>query len=150
MMCCRGNFTGGEAGANGQDHSPDAKGCEETYTAKVQTALANHMFKHCGAWCLFDYDEPDKVSYAWDDKQQCWKQGGCVGHPEQQYAVERRNKACEYTTTTTTMTTTSTSTTTTSTITSTSTTTTSTSTVTSTSTTTTSTVGALSAAVRSC
>ena len=33
-------------------------------------------FKHCGAWCLFDYDEPDKVSYAWDDKQQCWKQGG--------------------------------------------------------------------------
>mmetsp|Transcript_32736 Transcript_32736/g.78269 ORF Transcript_32736/g.78269 Transcript_32736/m.78269 type:complete len:763 (-) Transcript_32736:24-2312(-) len=123
--------------SQGEDRSPSAKGCDDSYTGSVRKALANHMFSHCGAWCLFDYGDTEKVSYAWDPAGKCWTNTGCQGHPELTEVLARRNQACEFTTTTTTTTSTSTSTTSTTTITSTSTTTTSTSTSTTTTSTTT-------------
>ncbi|CAK8989655.1 unnamed protein product [Durusdinium trenchii] len=137
----------GDLSRTGEDRSITAQGCEDD-TIAVQKSLANHMFSHCGTWCIFDFDDP-AISYGWWPEKKCWQRGGCEGHPEGSVAKEVKAKSCELTTTTTTSTSTSTSTITTSTsttststttITSTSTTTTSTSTVTSTTTTSTSTI----------
>ncbi|CAE7517551.1 CACNA1F [Symbiodinium microadriaticum] len=62
--------------SQGEDRSPSAKGCDDSYTGSVRKALANHMFSHCGAWCLFDYDDTEKVSYAWDPAGKCWTNTG--------------------------------------------------------------------------
>eukprot|EP00913_Durusdinium_trenchii_P021007 g19740.t1 len=137
----------GDLSRTGEDRSITAQGCEDD-TIAVQKSLVNHMFSHCGTWCIFDFDDP-AISYGWWPEKKCWQRGGCEGHPEGSVAKEVKAKSCELTTTTTTSTSTSTSTITTSTsttststttITSTSTTTTSTSTVTSTTTTSTSTI----------
>jgi len=74
----------------------DAKGCHDSYTPYVQRSLANKMFAHCGAWCLYDFDHPETISYGWDDKQKCWLRGsGCQYHTEQKLAVARKAKFCE-------------------------------------------------------
>ena len=39
-------------------------------------------FHHCGAWCLFDFDSPEAVSYGWDNGKKCWSRGGGSRVPE--------------------------------------------------------------------
>lgn len=81
---------------NGEDRSPEAKGCHDSYTPYVQRSLANKMFSHCGAWCLYDFDKPDTVAYSWNEAEKCWHRGsGCLGHPEQKLATERKKDFCE-------------------------------------------------------
>ncbi|CAJ1450268.1 unnamed protein product [Effrenium voratum] len=81
---------------NGEDRSSEARGCSETYTPFVQMSLANHMFSHCGAFCLYDFFKPGSVAYNWDGLNKCWNKGtGCEGHMEQAIIVSRREKFCK-------------------------------------------------------
>jgi len=81
---------------SGEDRSTDAKGCHDSYTPYVQRSIANKMFSHCGAWCLYDVEFPDKVSYGWDNTLKCWNRGsGCQGNPEQKLAIQRKEKFCK-------------------------------------------------------
>lgn len=81
---------------NGEDRSPKAKGCHASYTPYVRRSLANKMFSHCGAWCLYDYDQPDTVAYHWNSETSCWQRGsGCIGHAEQKLSLERKATFCE-------------------------------------------------------
>eukprot|EP00913_Durusdinium_trenchii_P014933 g14007.t1 len=79
---------------NGEDRSPEAKGCHDSYTPYVQRSLANKMFSHCGA-CRTEHHQ-DTVAYSWNEAEKCWHRGsGCLGHPEQKLATERKKDFCE-------------------------------------------------------
>ena len=70
--------------------------CNDEYTEEVRMALANDMFAHCGAWCLFDVNDPTNVAYSWNG-QDCWNRdldGGCLENPEQEEAIVRQNQFC--------------------------------------------------------
>ncbi|CAE7941973.1 EMB2654, partial [Symbiodinium sp. KB8] len=81
---------------NKEDRSQDARGCHESYTPYVRRALANNLFSHCGAFCLYDFDQPDKVSYSYDTTRKCWHRGsGCQDNPEQKLAIAKKAKTCK-------------------------------------------------------
>eukprot|EP00439_Symbiodinium_sp_Y106_P039251 s2341_g4.t2 len=81
---------------NKEDRSEEARGCHESYTPYVRRALANKMFSHCGAFCLYDFDQPGKVSYSYDTTRKCWHRGsGCQDNPEQKLAIARKEKFCK-------------------------------------------------------
>ena len=93
--------------------SADTVSCEPATTPFVQLALANKMFNHCGARCLFDFNQPDEVSFYWNNAERCFQQSGFCNseHPEEQeVAVARQKTFCSTTTTSTGTSTTSTTT----------------------------------------
>ena len=84
--------------------SADAVSCEPATTPFVQLALANKMFSHCGAWCVFDFNQPDEISFYWNNAEKCFQQSGFCNseHPEEQeLAVARQKSFCSTTTTST-------------------------------------------------
>lgn len=81
---------------SGEDRSPKAKGCHDSYTPYVRRSLANKMFSSCGSLCLYDYDQPDTVAYHWNGDTSCWQRGsGCIGKAEQKLSLERKATFCE-------------------------------------------------------
>eukprot|EP00438_Fugacium_kawagutii_P024867 Skav221768 [mRNA] locus=scaffold490:399097:418119:- [translate_table: standard] len=82
---------------SGAEKFAAATGCEESYTHQVRRSLANRMFDDCSSWCLFDFDRPKHVWYAWVAKRKCWLKTGspCGPRYAQQGAVLRRKKFCK-------------------------------------------------------
>ncbi|CAJ1355361.1 unnamed protein product [Effrenium voratum] len=75
--------------------SKSQKACDHALTPFLQKSLANKMFDHCGASCIYDFEKPDNVTYSWDNAG-CYKQDdACLGHVEQTGAIERKKKMCE-------------------------------------------------------
>lgn len=76
------------------DFSGHAKTCESRLSPKVHKALANKMFTDCNSDCVFDFDEPDQVSYKWSTAGKCWKTATCGTAAERQAAIVRKSKFC--------------------------------------------------------
>jgi len=74
-----------------------AVGCEDSYTPNVKKSLANNLFHHCGAWCVFDYDEPGKVSYHWKKDKRCYERGDhCNQYAEERAsAMKKKENVCK-------------------------------------------------------
>ncbi|CAE7843573.1 unnamed protein product, partial [Symbiodinium microadriaticum] len=87
-----------ELKVNGVDLGSVAKACNSADTGKVQKALANKMFTTCGDWCIYDFDQPEKVSYRWHPAGSCWAaSAACNGNRYskiQADAVARKHKIC--------------------------------------------------------
>ncbi|CAK9105045.1 Pumilio homolog 6 [Durusdinium trenchii] len=78
------------------NRGPDTKGCLAVDTPKVRLALANKMFKQCGAWHLYDFHQPSKTCWRWRKKGKCFERSTkCIGHKEEAWAQERKNNLCE-------------------------------------------------------
>jgi len=88
-------------GSDQVDRSPRATACKGDLTRDVQLALANRMFYHCGAVCLFSIGEAAKArlhSYQWNRVSRCWALDlaeVCHKPPEEiEYARARLRSFC--------------------------------------------------------
>ncbi|CAE7320862.1 NCL [Symbiodinium sp. KB8] len=81
---------------NKVNRGPDTKACFDADTPHVRKALANNMFKHCGAWHLYDFRASSSICWSWTAKGKCFKRSGaCKSHKEAASVAERRNKLCK-------------------------------------------------------
>ncbi|CAJ1399130.1 unnamed protein product [Effrenium voratum] len=65
-----------------------------SYSRDVRKALANGMFPSCSSSCLFDFEHPESVSYAWDESLKCWMKGAGCPQSAQFEAVQRKAQMC--------------------------------------------------------
>lgn len=80
---------------NKVDRSPATKACLDADTPAVRLSLANHMFKHCGAWNLYDFHQPSTLCYYWNEQGNCFKRSShCHHHKEKKTAVARKATLC--------------------------------------------------------
>ncbi|CAE7890829.1 unnamed protein product [Symbiodinium necroappetens] len=61
---------------NKVNRGPDTKACFDADTPHVRKALANNMFKHCGAWHLYDFRASSSICWSWTAKGKCFKRSG--------------------------------------------------------------------------
>mmetsp|Transcript_24524 Transcript_24524/g.56960 ORF Transcript_24524/g.56960 Transcript_24524/m.56960 type:complete len:472 (+) Transcript_24524:68-1483(+) len=82
---------------NEAEKGPDAKACFSSDTPAVRKSLANHMFNHCGARYIYDFDKPMELCYEWFVSGSCWKRGtACKSHVEKDLVIEKRHsKLCK-------------------------------------------------------
>lgn len=79
-----------------EDRSPSAVSCSGDFDSNVRLALANGMFAHCGAHCLYDLDHPGIVSYQWTPGSSCWTRESdtCINHSDKAAAVAKAAGIC--------------------------------------------------------
>jgi len=54
------------------DVTETASACEDASTPFLRRALANKMFSLCGDTCVWDFEQPDAISFVYDATQKCY------------------------------------------------------------------------------
>eukprot|EP00913_Durusdinium_trenchii_P017519 g16460.t1 len=62
------------------DVTESAVACEAASTPFLHRALANKMFYQCGDACVYDFEQPEKIEFVYNEEKKCYaekRNGGC-------------------------------------------------------------------------